>query len=325
MGFRISQYFLIVLYLSFLFTDLFLPQPANAEAIEMEYTLGFNGVLRLKDWTPLTVVMENRHQGIHGQLEVVVTSGSEYRNDISRTTYSVEADLPNHSKKTFTFTILIDSYAHPLIIRLIKEKEIILSKSINLRGHYVTKPLLIFAGENPNDLSLPVTEAYQPVYTPIRFLPETWYGYHGVKGLIMKAGMWKNLRPGQYAGLTQWIKAGGFVITSGSLEDTSLSLERLERLMSVRLVGLERVREVPALKDFCGEILAHLLNIPDNSVIDNIFHRGIASGTGQRITAKSGTMVSGNKNRRPVFSQKSPQRHPASDTLGQRHYIRFDA
>ena len=198
------------------------------------------------------MVIENGHQGIQGQLEVVVTSGSEYQNDIYHTNYSLDVDLPTHSKKTYGFTILIDSYVHPLIIRLKKEKEIILSKSINLREHYTTKPLLIFAGENLKDLSPPVTEEYQSVYTPVRFLPETWYGYQGVKGLILKAGQWKDLQPRQFAGITQWIKSGGYVITAGGLYETSLSLERIEHLMSLRVVGLERVREIPALQAFCG-------------------------------------------------------------------------
>lgn len=252
MGFSISRCFIKFFFLFFLFTILLLPQSAPAQSIEMEPTLGFNGVFRLKEWTPLTVVIENGGQGIQGELEVVVTSGSEYQNDIRHTNYSLDVDLPTHSKKTFGFTILIDSYVHPLIIRLKKGKEIILSKSINLRGHYTIKPLLIFAGENLKDLPPLVTEEYQSVYTPARFLPETWYGYHGVKGLILKAGLWKDLQPRQFAGITQWIESGGYVITAGSLYETSLSLERIRHLMSLRVVGLERVREIPGLQAFCG-------------------------------------------------------------------------
>ncbi len=75
----------------------------------------------------------------------------------------MDVDLPTHSKKTYGFTILIDSYVHPLIIRLKKEKEIILSKSINLREHYTTKPLLIFAGEN---LQRPIPAGYRRI--PVR-------------------------------------------------------------------------------------------------------------------------------------------------------------
>jgi hypothetical protein len=173
MGFGTSPYLLKGLFLSFLFMVLVFPQCAQAEAIAVEHTLGFNGVFRLKNWTPLTVVMENRHKGILGQMEVVVTSGSEYRNDVYHTTYSTEVDLPTQSKKTYAFTIFIDSYIHPLIIRLKNEKEIIFSKSINLRGHDVTKPLLIFAGENPNVLSPLQTKDYEAVYSPVQFLPET--------------------------------------------------------------------------------------------------------------------------------------------------------
>ena len=257
MGFSISHCFIKFLSLSFLLTVLFFPQSAPAELIAMEHTLGFNGIFKLKDWTPLTVVIENRHKGLQGQLEVVVTSGSEYQNDVYHTNYSRDVDLPTQSKKTYGFTILIDSYVHPLIIRLRKEKEIILSKSINLREHYTTKPLLIFVGENLKDLSPLDSEEYQPVYTPVRFLPETWYGYQGVKGLILKTSAWKNLQPRQYAAISQWIKSGGYVITAGGVQETSLSLERLEQLISLHVVGLQRVREIPALQAFCGIRLVH--------------------------------------------------------------------
>ncbi len=257
MGLRISHGFIQFFSLSFLFIVLFFPQSAPADLISMEHTLGFNGIFKLKDWTPLTVVIENRHKGIQGQLEVVVTSGSEYQNDVYHTNYSRDVDLPTQSKKTYGFTILIDSYVHPLIIRLRNEKEIILSKSINLREHYTTKPLLIFVGENLKDLSLLDSQEYQSVYTPVQYLPETWYGYQGVKGLIIKTSVWKNLQPRQFAGIRQWIKSGGYVITAGGVQETSLSLERLEQLTSLRVVGLQRVREIPALQAFCGIRLVH--------------------------------------------------------------------
>jgi hypothetical protein len=252
MGFNIYQCFIKFLFLSFLFPVILLSQPTQANAIEIEHTLGFNGVFRLKDWTPFTVVLENRHQRIQGQLEVVVTSGSEYQNDVYHTIYSTEVDLPTYSRKTYTLTIFIDSYVHPLSIQLKKENKIIFSKSINLRKHFVTKPLLIITEENLKGPVPLITEEYQTVFTPIRFLPENWVGYHGVKGLILKAGMWKNLQPRQYQAITQWIKSGGFVITTGSLYENSLSQERLEPLLSIRVVGLERVRELPALQAFCG-------------------------------------------------------------------------
>lgn len=260
MGWRISHGFIKFFFLSFLLTVLFFPQSAPADLLVMEHTLGFNGLFKLNDWTPLTVIIENRHKGIQAQLEVVVTSGSEYQNDVYHTSYSWDVDLPNQSKKTYGFTILIDSYVHPLIIRLRKEKEIILSQSINLREHYTTKPLLIFVGENlgenPTELSPLDSQEYHPVYTPARFLPETWYGYQGVKGLILKTSVWKNLHPRQFTAIHQWIKSGGFVITAGGVAETSLSLERLEHLTSLRVLGFQQVREIPALQAYCGVRLA---------------------------------------------------------------------
>jgi hypothetical protein len=254
--YRIQLRFIFLLFLFFLISSFFLPLPANAASIEMELALGFNGIFRLKDWTPLTVVLENRHQGLQGRLEVVVTSGSEYQNDVYYTTYSADVDLPTYSKKNYAFTIRIDSYVHPLIIQLKKGNEIILSKSINLRDHYTTKPLLIFADDKPEDLSPQITENYQPVHAPVHFFPETWFGYQGVKAVFLKAGMWNDLKTKQYQEIIRWIKSGGYVVTIGSLDNASSASERLERLMSLRVIGFERVRELSSLESFCGTKLA---------------------------------------------------------------------
>lgn len=257
MGFNLSRYFIKYFILACLFMILLGPTSALANGLVVEATLGFNGTFKLNSWTPLTVVIENRHRGIQGILEIVVTSGSEYQNDVYQTNYTMDVDLPTYSKKTYGLTILIDSYVHPLIIRLRKGKEVLFSESINLREHYTTKPLLLFAGDNLQNLSPMVTEDFQTVYTPARYLPETWYGYQGIKGLILKASLWKNLQPKQYAGLAQWIKTGGYVITAGGLQESSFPLERLEQLMPLRVVGLEQVREISALRAFCGYKLIH--------------------------------------------------------------------
>ncbi len=250
---RLIYFLILFVIVSFFIT----PRPVYAAWIEMDLSLGFNGVFRLKDWTPLMVVLENRHKDLRGRLEVIVTSGSEYQNDVFHTTYSADVDLPTYSKKNYNFTIRVDSYVHPLTIRLKKENEIIQSKSINLREHYTTKPLLVFADDKPDDLSPQITETFQPVYTPVQYFPETWFGYQGVKAIILRAGMWNDLKTRQFDGIMQWIESGGYVITIGSLYNASLATERLEQLMSLRVLGFERIKSLPALQAFCGTKLTY--------------------------------------------------------------------
>ena len=85
------------------------PFPAYPAAVAMDYSLGFNGYFQLHEWTPLTVVLENRGRATSGTLEVIVTSGSEYQQDVYQSTYARDVDLPHNSKKRYAFTVMIKS------------------------------------------------------------------------------------------------------------------------------------------------------------------------------------------------------------------------
>ena len=105
--------------------------PTFAAGYSMAYSIGFNGYFQLNNWTPLSVVLDNRGRATIGTLEVVVTAGSEYREDVNRTIYTAAVDLPQYSKKRYAFTILIKSYTHDLIIRLRQADNLIFARSID--------------------------------------------------------------------------------------------------------------------------------------------------------------------------------------------------
>ena len=67
--------------------------PAFSASITMEYSLGFNGIFQLGKWAPLNIMLENRGRTTSGTLEVVVTSGSEYRRDVHDTPYSMDIEF----------------------------------------------------------------------------------------------------------------------------------------------------------------------------------------------------------------------------------------
>ncbi|MEW6187898.1 MAG: hypothetical protein AB1585_19390 [Thermodesulfobacteriota bacterium] len=222
----------------------------GADSISMEPHLGFNGTFPLNNWTPLSVLLENRGRDFQGRLELITTSGSEYRNDVRQRTYVTEVDLPQNSQKVFTFTAFIDSYSHPLIIRLLHDGKPFLYHSLNLRNHFVTQPILLFAGESPNDLSSLVIEDYQPVYSPLRSLPDHWYGYLGVKGLVLKTGSLRSLRIRQFRALEQWIKSGGYLILVGTPLENLPPKESMESILPCKILGFEQKRNLPALERF---------------------------------------------------------------------------
>ncbi|NIS59465.1 MAG: hypothetical protein GTO13_01805 [Proteobacteria bacterium] len=231
--------------------------PAYSASITMEHSLGFNGIFQLDKWTPFNVMLENRGRTISGILEVVVTSGSEYRGDVNYATYSMDVELPVNSKKLFSFTILINSFTHPLIVRLRQAEEILVSTSLNLRLHYTMKRLMLFVGNKitPDFLSM-LPEGVVPIFSRAQFLPETWYGYDGVEMLILHASALKDLRERQFIALTEWVKKGGYLITSGLFNYGVFSEERTRRLLPVKILGFRRISELHSLEEFCGQRLA---------------------------------------------------------------------
>jgi hypothetical protein len=81
---------------------LFFPSITGASSITLEYRLGFNGLFTLNKWTPVTVIIENKGKTINGHLEIIATSGSEFRRDVYNRTYSTPVELPTHSKSSIT-------------------------------------------------------------------------------------------------------------------------------------------------------------------------------------------------------------------------------
>jgi hypothetical protein len=59
--------------------------PSGSAGFSLNYSIGFNGHFQLNNWTPLSVVLGNRGRATSGKLEVIVTSGSEYKGDVYRT------------------------------------------------------------------------------------------------------------------------------------------------------------------------------------------------------------------------------------------------
>ena len=222
----------------------------------MDYSLGFNGLFQLNKWTPLNIMLENRGRTTNGTLEVVVTSGSEYHRDVHDTTYSRDVELPTSSRKLYSFTILIDSFTHPLIIRLKRAGKTILCTSFNLRPHYTTKSLILVVENKiaPDFLSM-LPKDVLPTISWVRFLPETWYGFDAVKMLILDASGLRHLRERQFNALTEWVERGGYLVTAGSLNYGYLLEERTRRLLPVNILGFRRIFELNSLEGFCGQRL----------------------------------------------------------------------
>ena len=232
------------------------PRPALSASVSMEYYLGFNGHCQINSWTPITVVLENRGKPTRGNLEVIVTSGSEFRQDVYPTTYALDAELPHNSKKRYAFTVFIKSITHDLIIRLKQNDTTLISKSINLRPYFTEKRFAVVGDifVSPDILSV-LPENLYPVNVRPEFLPENWYGYNSVKLLIMKAAALRRLKERQFQALTRWIKMGGYLITTGGINYGSLNEKRIQYLLPVQVLGHKRLIELRSLAHFCNQPL----------------------------------------------------------------------
>jgi hypothetical protein len=151
---------------------------------------------------------------------------------------------------------LIKSITHDLIIRLKQNDTILISKSVNLRPHFTEKRFAIVGDifVSPDILSV-LPENLYPVNVRPAFLPENWYGYDGVKLLIMRAAALRRLRERQFQALTRWIKKGGYLITTGGFNYGSLHEKRTQHLLPVQVLGHKRLTELRSLARFCNQPL----------------------------------------------------------------------
>jgi hypothetical protein len=243
-------------FLVLVLTAACLPLPAAAAVFTLDCTVGYNGHYQLNHWSPLSVVVENRGPAVRGKLEVVVTAGSEYLGNVYRSVYATDADLPPDSVKRYQFTVTIKSFTHDLVIRLRQNDKIIFSKSVNLRSHFTEKSLAVVADNfvAPDILSV-LPDQLEPVNVRPKFLPDTWYGYDGVKLLIMGAGTIGQLAEKQFQALRRWLRQGGYLVIASGLNYGSLREKRIQDILPIRVNGYQRLFDLKSLEHFCSRPL----------------------------------------------------------------------
>lgn len=230
--------------------------PASAATIALDVELGFYGHFQVHSWTPLTVLLENRGRAVNGTLEVIVTSGSELIGDVRTITYAMDVELPYNAKKSAAFTVRLDSFTHPLRIRLRQQDGVLAELTINLRDGCTTKPFVVVADEKVSpDALATFPEAIFSTNVRPRFLPETWYGYDSVTMLVMNAEMLNAVNRRQFEALAAWITQGGTLVMTGGMNYGALSESRFKELLPLQVLGSAQFQEVRAFQEFCGESL----------------------------------------------------------------------
>lgn len=232
---------------------------ADSRGIDWDIEIGFNGYFQLHTWTPVNVTLDNRGQETKGKLEVIVTSGSEYRGDVYRTIYASEVYLPQGSRKRYAFTVLIRSFTHDLILRLRQDNHLLFTRSISLRSQFTEKDFAIVADNfaMPDILSVLPKHLYPANVRP-QFLPESWYGYDSVKLLILRSDTIGQLRNRQFQALIQWLRQGGSMVLGTGLNYGSLNEERMQRILPIIVEGHRQINKIQSLRQFCSrELIAY--------------------------------------------------------------------
>ena len=86
--------------------------------VDIQVAVGFSGIFRLGRWTPVMVTVENRSANLIGHLEVRVPDGDELGAGAFTTTHRRDLELPAGARKRFHFTVFLQSFSRPLVIRV---------------------------------------------------------------------------------------------------------------------------------------------------------------------------------------------------------------
>lgn len=216
------------------------PESFAGERLEIQTVLGFSNTFRLGHWTPLTVIVTNHDTNLTGELEVEVTHGDELENTVFTTTYRRRLELTRNARKRFRFTVLLENFSRPLVIRVTRQGRVISHQTLDLRRQFTEGHIIVVLSRDAdldylNDSS---GENMRVVYPHPELLPVKWQGYDGVSALVVHGHSLEHLATPQYEALTKWIAQGGRLVISGGPDYSLLRTPRLASLLPAKPTGL---------------------------------------------------------------------------------------
>ena len=211
-----------------------------SQALDLQSVLGFSNTFRLGTWTPLTVIVTNHDQNLSGEIEVQVTHGDELEGSVFTTTYRRSLELTRNARKRFRFTVLLDSFSRPLVIRVTTGGREVTRRTVDLRRRFTEGHLIVVLSRDA-DLDYMNDgggENLRVVYPHPELLPDKWQGYDGVTAVVLHGHSLEHLSPRQYEALKKWLAEGGRLIVSGGPDYSLLRTLRLAALLPAKPVGL---------------------------------------------------------------------------------------
>ena len=233
--------------------------PVSArETLQLHAVVGFNDTFRPGRWTPVTVTVSNQGPEVDGQLEVITSGGDAFRDQLFQTTHQRRLELSGNARKRFHFTVLPESLAHPLIVRVRTPAGVIAQQQIDLRERFTAERLLLVVSRDADldYLNDARGTGLRVLYPHPELLPEHWRGYDAVAAMIVHDVSLENLSARQHEALRKWIAAGGTLAIAGGPDHASLRSARLAALLPATPAGMSTIADTAAVGAALGLDLA---------------------------------------------------------------------
>ncbi len=219
------------------------PPSATELSLDINIALGFSGIFKLGQWTPLTITVSNNGRTRSGTLEVEVPNTTATLGERTTTLHRRGLELAPGARKRFRFTVFLDSFAHPLHVSVHTAGHATFTQKIALRRAFTESAMLVVMSRDAN-LDYLNARGEHPVrvlYPRMELLPDRWQGYLGVHAVVIHDVSLEDLSGRQFTALKKWLAQGGRVLISGTANYALLNTPRLAELLPARAAGTLKV------------------------------------------------------------------------------------
>ncbi|NKC12702.1 MAG: hypothetical protein GKR94_11020 [Gammaproteobacteria bacterium] len=235
-------------------------QAGSSSQMGLQVALGFSGTFRLDHWTPLSVVVDNRGSAIAGYLEVMTgaTDATGGRPEVATpgaVVYRQPVHLGRGAKQRFRFTVHLDNFAVPLLVRVRSGGREITRHTVDLRRRFTDARLLVVVSRDADLDYLNDSRGRRTrvVYPHPELLPGRWRGYDGAAAVVVHGVSLEALSKSQFDALEQWIEAGGTLVVGASADFSIVHTPRLAGLLPGLPAGTRTLANGEALGRILGE------------------------------------------------------------------------
>ena len=228
-----------------------------ASKVQIDSTLGFADTFRLGYWAPVNVTVSNDGADLIGNLELSLTYGDELSDTVRTKVHSRSLSLSRGSRKRFRFTVYLDSFAHPIAVRVLVAGREVAVHEIDLRQRFTEGQLVLVVSRDANldYINDGTGDSLRVLYPHPELLPDHWLGYDGVSAVVVHGVSLEHLSARQFDALKKWIAQGGKLTVSGGSDYSLLRTPRLAELLPASPIGLVTISDAAALGNALGDTL----------------------------------------------------------------------